>query len=68
MDAMPYRSYVAIGDSNSEGLGDFTFSVDRNRNGWADRLAGLMAMEAVEHGQPFGFANLGLRGSKTQKS
>ena len=37
MIGKPYRSYVAIGDSLSEGLGDFTFKNSRHHNGWTDR-------------------------------
>ena len=64
MIGKPYRSYVAIGDSLSEGLGDFTFTHDRNHNGWTDRLAGILAREAADLGYEFHFANLALRGSK----
>jgi len=63
----PYRSYVAIGDSLSEGLGDFTFSHDRHYNGWTDRLACIMAQEAKDAGYEFHYANLALRGSKLEK-
>jgi len=62
----PYGSYVAIGDSLSEGLGDFTFHKTRRYNGWTDRLAGLMAKEANENSQEFNYANLALRGSKLE--
>jgi lysophospholipase L1-like esterase len=62
----PYRSYVAIGDSLSEGLGDFTFSDNRHHNGWPDRLAGILAHEAKDANYDFHFANLSLRGSKLQ--
>lgn len=60
----PYGSYVAIGDSLSEGLGDFTFHKTRRYNGWTDRLAGLLALEAQEQNREFHFANFALRGSK----
>jgi lysophospholipase L1-like esterase len=62
-----YRSYVAIGDSLSEGLGDFTFNEKREHNGWTDRLAALLSTEAAEAGiagADFHYANLALRGSK----
>ena len=62
-----YRSYVAIGDSLSEGLGDFTFGQKREHNGWTDRLAALLSTEAAEsglRGADFHYANLALRGSK----
>jgi len=58
-----YRSYVAMGDSLTEGLGDTDFDRDRDGKGWADRLAGLLACEAANAQQPFDYANLALRGS-----
>lgn len=67
MIGKPYRSYVAIGDSLSEGLGDFTFHQLRKYNGWTDRLAGILATEASDKGYEFQFANLALRGSKLEK-
>lgn len=67
MIGKPYRSYVAIGDSLSEGLGDFTFEQDRHHNGWTDRLAAILAKEAQVKGYEFHFANLALRGSKLEK-
>lgn len=67
MIGKPYRSYVAIGDSLSEGLGDFTFETLRKYNGWPDRLAGLLASESADLGYEFHFANLALRGSKLDK-
>lgn len=62
-----YRSYVAIGDSLSEGLGDFTFEVSREGNGWTDRLAAMLSLEATSRGADFQYANLALRGSKLRK-
>lgn len=67
MIGKPYRSYVAIGDSLSEGLGDFTFHHDRHHNGWTDRLAGMLAREAEDSGYEFQYANLAIRGAKLQK-
>ena len=67
MIGKPYRSYVAIGDSLSEGLGDFTFKLDRHYNGWTDRLACIMAKEAQDAGYEFHYANLALRGTKLEK-
>jgi lysophospholipase L1-like esterase len=64
MNGAPYRSYVAIGDSLSEGLGDFTFDRKREHNGWTDRLAALLSLESQARGIDFHFANLALRGSK----
>jgi len=60
----PYRTYVAIGDSLSEGLGDFTFAESRHHSGWTDRLAALLAEESASRGVEFHYANLALRGSK----
>ena len=58
---------VAIGDSLSEGLGDITFLQDRLHNGWADRLAHLLAESARETHKRFEYANLAIRGSKTRE-
>ncbi len=67
MIGKPYRSYVAIGDSLSEGLGDFTFQHGRIHNGWTDRLAGILSQEAIEKGYEFHYANLALRGTGLEK-
>lgn len=67
MIGKPYRSYTAIGDSLSEGLGDFTFHHDRLHNGWTDRLAGILAKEAEEKGYQFQYANLAIRGANLTK-
>jgi len=61
-----YRSYAAIGGSLSEGLGDFTFKIDRNHNGWTDRLAGILSRESADSGCEFQYANLALRGCKLE--
>ena len=58
------RKYVAIGDSLSEGLGDWGFEHDREGCGWTDRLAGLLAQQAAVYGQKLEYANLAIRGSK----
>jgi len=63
----PFRSYVAIGDSLSEGLGDFTFNLTRHGNGWTDRLAGILAREAQDKRFDFEYANLSLRGANLEK-
>lgn len=63
MSKFLYRSYVALGDSLTEGLGDFDFEVSRFGCGWADRLAELFARVAFEAGENFDYANLALRGS-----
>lgn len=63
------RNYVAIGDSLSEGLGDFAFEWFDNREGcgWTDRLATLLTIEAEDRGNTFHYANLAIRGSKLRK-
>ena len=58
------RSYVALGDSLSEGLGDFGFAESRVHSGWADRLAMLLAREAKKHNHDFHYANMAIRGAK----
>jgi len=63
MQKFLYRSYVALGDSLTEGLGDDGFRKNRYNKGWADRLAGLLAAEAKDFGEPFEYANLAVRGS-----
>lgn len=67
MIGKPYRSYVAIGDSLSEGLGDFDFGFRRVHNGWTDRLAGLLGREAADRNYVFHYANLAIRGSDLEK-
>ena len=58
------RKYVAIGDSLSEGLGDWGFESSREGCGWTDRLAGLLGQQAAIYGQKLEYANLAIRGSK----
>ena len=58
------RKYVAIGDSLSEGLGDWGFEHGREGCGWTDRLAGLLGQQAAIYGQDLEYANLAIRGSK----
>lgn len=67
MIGKPYRSYVAIGDSLSEGLGDFDFGQRRLHQGWTDRLAGLIGKETEDIGHEFHYANLAIRGSDLEK-
>lgn len=59
-------SYVALGDSLSEGLGDFAFSERRLHSGWTDRFATLLAREAQIQGHEFQYANLAIRGAKIE--
>jgi len=58
-----FTSYVAIGDSLSEGLGDFSFLERRVHSGWTDRFATLLARDAELEGREFRYANLALRGA-----
>ncbi|MFG2499667.1 SGNH/GDSL hydrolase family protein [Streptomyces sp. NPDC048441] len=59
MTTHPYVRYVAIGDSQTEGIGDGDES--HGYRGWADRLAEILA-----EGNPgLGYANLAVRGRLT---
>lgn len=54
----PWRRYVAIGDSFTEGVGDPDPSAPEVFRGWADRLA-----QELSRGVPeFAYANLAIRG------
>ena len=64
MIGKPYRSYAAIGDSLSEGLGDFGFQLSRHQSGWTDTLANILAKEAQDVGFEFQYANFALRGTR----
>ena len=55
--SVPWRKYVALGDSLTEGLQDFDDA--GNPVGWADRLAQLLADRA---GTDIAYANLAIRG------
>src|SRR3954454_3124931 len=54
---MAWRSFVAMGDSFSEGLNDPY--PDGTYRGWADVVATRLA---VDSGPDFGYANLAIRG------
>jgi len=54
---MEYRSYVAVGDSFTEGVGDDT--PDGGVRGWADLVALGLALATDE---PVSYANLAIRG------
>ncbi|WP_307679370.1 SGNH/GDSL hydrolase family protein [Streptomyces sp. V4I2] len=59
MTTHPYTRYVAIGDSQTEGIGDGDDL--HGYRGWADRLAEILA-----DGHPdFAYANLAVRGKVT---
>lgn len=55
--ATEYRSYVAVGDSFTEGVGDET--PDGGVRGWADLVALGLALSTPE---PVAYANLAIRG------
>lgn len=57
----PWRRYVAIGDSFTEGLNDADPEVADLFVGWADRLAAALATLVPEH-DDFRYANLAIRG------
>ena len=56
-----FSSYIAVGDSFTEGLGDER--ADGSLRGWADRVAGALACQH-SGGEPFQYANLAVRGRK----
>lgn len=57
-EAHPWRRYVALGDSMTEGVGDP--GPDGSLRGWADRLAALLSAHSPE----FSYANLAIRGRR----
>jgi lysophospholipase L1-like esterase len=56
---MRWRSFVALGDSFTEGMDD-PYDDGRGYRGWADLVASRLAREAPEG--DFGYANLAVRG------
>jgi len=59
----PFRSYVALGDSFTEGVGDPDPQRPNGVRGWADRVAEVMA----GHDPAFCYANLAIRGRKMRQ-
>ena len=59
-----FHRYVALGDSFTEGVGDVDPLRPNGVRGWADRVAEVLAADAALHGEPFGYANLAIRGRK----
>jgi len=57
-DTIPWRRYVAIGDSFTEGVGDPEPSLPGGLRGWADRVAEVLAGLTDD----FAYANLAVRG------
>ncbi|WP_245580336.1 SGNH/GDSL hydrolase family protein [Arthrobacter castelli] len=59
----PWRRYVAVGDSFTEGIGDPDEQSPGGHRGWADRIA-----EELSRGhQDFAYANLAIRGRVLQQ-
>ena len=59
---MRWRSFVALGDSFTEGMDD-PYEDGRGYRGWADLVASRLASEAAkEEVGDFGYANLAVRG------
>ncbi|WGY01487.1 SGNH/GDSL hydrolase family protein [Nocardioides sp. QY071] len=61
---MTLRTYVALGDSFTEGVGDPDPARPNGLRGWADRTAEALAAAAARDGVDFGYANLAIRGRK----
>ena len=61
--APPWRRYIAIGDSLTEGLCDDSRTPAGEFRGWADRLALLLALTAPAD-DPVAYANLAVRSRK----
>lgn len=54
----PWRRFVALGDSFTEGIGDPDPQVPGGHRGWADRVADVLASQVDD----FAYANLAVRG------
>ena len=54
----PWRRYVAIGDSFTEGVGDPEPTAPNGFRGWADRVAEVLSDQVED----FAYANLAIRG------
>ncbi len=54
----PWRRFVAIGDSFTEGIGDPSPMSPGGHRGWADRVAEVLAASVAD----FAYANLAVRG------
>ena len=60
----PWRRYVALGDSFTEGIGDPEPLSPGGHRGWADRVAEVLSETA---GGEFSYANLAIRGRLLQQ-
>lgn len=54
----PWRRFVALGDSFTEGIGDPDFAHPGSHRGWADRVAEVLGQDVDD----FAYANLAVRG------
>lgn len=54
----PWRRFVAVGDSFTEGIGDPDPGVPGGHRGWADRVAEVLSQQVDD----FAYANLAVRG------
>ena len=54
----PWRRFVAVGDSFTEGIGDPDVAAPGGNRGWADRVAEVLARDVDD----FAYANLAVRG------
>lgn len=54
----PWRRFVAVGDSFTEGIGDPDDAAPGGNRGWADRVAEVLAHDVDD----FAYANLAVRG------
>lgn len=62
-EAHPWRRYVALGDSFTEGIGDPEPGSPGGNRGWADRVAEVLGSSADD----FAYANLAVRGKLLQQ-
>lgn len=56
--AHPWRRFVAVGDSFTEGIGDPDPAAPDGHRGWADRVAEVLSKQVED----FAYANLAVRG------
>jgi lysophospholipase L1-like esterase len=62
-EAHPWRRYVALGDSFTEGIGDPEPGSPGGHRGWADRVAEVLSSTVDD----FAYANLAVRGKLLQQ-
>lgn len=61
-----WHRYIALGDSITEGFCDPIVGTGEPWFGWADRLATILDGDARLRGNPFEYANLGVRGRRVR--